>query len=55
MAAGTQSHRVRSSDETVEEAPEITVCESAPGKTVFIESENTDGWIASDVTVDVLE
>lgn len=30
--------------------PDISVCESAPGTSVFIESENTDGWIASNTT-----
>ena len=33
--------------------PDISVCESCPGKTVFLESGNTDGWIASDTTIDV--
>ena len=33
--------------------PEVSVCESAPDTAVFIEIGNTDGWIASDVTVDV--
>ncbi|MFC7203298.1 hypothetical protein ACFQJC_07205 [Haloferax namakaokahaiae] len=35
--------------------PEISVCESCPGKSVFLESGNTDGWISSDVTVDVTQ
>lgn len=34
-------------------APDISVCESRPGRTVFIEADNTEGWIASDTTVDV--
>jgi hypothetical protein len=36
-----------------EDRPELSVCESAPGKTVFIESENSDGWIAIDAPVEV--
>jgi hypothetical protein len=32
---------------------EISVHESGPGTSVFLESGNADGWIASDVTVDV--
>lgn len=32
--------------------PAISVCESSPGTTVFMESDNTDGWISSDHTVD---
>ncbi|SDJ79369.1 hypothetical protein SAMN05216226_109102 [Halovenus aranensis] len=43
-------------DESVEPAPErrprLTVCESRPGRAVFLEAGNADGWIASDVTVD---
>lgn len=26
---------------------------TSPGKTVFTEPDNSDGWIATDVTVDV--
>jgi hypothetical protein len=33
--------------------PDVSVCESRPDTSVFIETGNTDGWIASDVTVDV--
>jgi len=53
MAAGTQSEpdaEIESQD-----TPELSVCETEPGKTVFIEAENTDGWIASDLTVDVTQ
>ncbi|WP_436936070.1 hypothetical protein [Halovenus marina] len=35
------------------ERPQITICESCPDRFVFIEAENTDGWIASDHTVDI--
>ena len=54
MIAGTQSHvdapeHAHESDDR----PEISVCESCPGRAVFIESGNTDGWIASDDTVEV--
>lgn len=38
---------------TEPETPEISVCKSCPEKTVFLESDNTDGWITSDTTVDV--
>ena len=30
---------------------EVSVCRSRPGKVVFIESGNTDGWIATDTPV----
>jgi hypothetical protein len=33
--------------------PTIEVCETCPGKRTFIESDNTDGWIATDHVVDV--
>lgn len=35
--------------------PEISVCESRPGRSVFLESGNNDGWIASDLTLEVHE
>ncbi len=53
MAAGTQTGRVVDADSTTDSAPDISVCESCPGKAVFLESDNTDGWIASDLTVEV--
>lgn len=54
MSAGTQSRPEPISEPEPDRGPGISVCESCPGKSVFLESENTDGWIASDVTVDVL-
>lgn len=53
MAAGTQSRAEGESDPAVNRGPEISSCRSSPEKMVFIESGNTDGWIASDYTVDV--
>jgi hypothetical protein len=53
MAAGTQSHPDPESDSEPYQGPEISRCESRPGKSVFLESGNTDGWIASDTTVEV--
>ncbi|GAB3702422.1 hypothetical protein [Halorubrum pallidum] len=53
MAAGTQSHSGQESDPESHRGPEISLCESGPGTSVFLESGNTDGWIASDVTTDV--
>jgi hypothetical protein len=37
-----------------EDRPELSVCKSAPGKAVFIESKNSDGWIAIDAPVEVI-
>jgi hypothetical protein len=53
MAAGTSSTVETTSEPNPADSPEISICESRPGKSVFLESGNTDGWIASDVTVDV--
>jgi hypothetical protein len=53
MAAGTQSRVDPDSDAKADDRPEIAVCESTPGTSVFLESGNTDGWIASDATVEV--
>lgn len=33
--------------------PTISACESCPERTVFLESGNTDGWIATDLTVEL--
>lgn len=35
-----------------DERPIVTACESRPGRTVLIESDNADGWIASELVVD---
>jgi hypothetical protein len=53
MATGTQSHIESTSDPEPSAGPEIACCETSPGKSVFLESGNTDGWIASDTTVEV--
>ncbi|WP_175454672.1 hypothetical protein [Halobellus clavatus] len=53
MAAGTRSHGDPSPESESHRNPEITVCESCPGRSVFLESGNTDGWIASDLTIEV--
>ncbi len=31
----------------------VTAHQSAPGRTVFVEEDNSDGWIASSLTVDL--
>lgn len=54
MAVGTQTRADRKPDPVSSDLPEISVCESCPGTSVFIESGNTDGWIASDTTLDVI-
>ncbi len=54
MPADTLSHTDSKFDAELPSIPEIAVCESRPGNMVFTESGNTDGWIASDHTVDVV-
>jgi hypothetical protein len=36
-----------------DDAPTVSVCEGAPGTSVFLEDGCTDGWISTDTTVDV--
>lgn len=52
MPTGTQSRVDDDGEPSSPETPAVSVCESRPGRTVFIESGNTDGWIASDLTVE---
>jgi len=53
MSIGRQSKTGRAVESASEDRPELAVCESAPGKAVFIECENSDGWIAIDEPVEV--
>ncbi|ACV46524.1 MULTISPECIES: hypothetical protein [Halomicrobium] len=39
--------------EPATDRPSIDVCETCPGSRTFIESDNTEGWIATDLVVDV--
>ena len=55
MATGTQSRTTMDVDVEQQDRPEISVCEGAPGKCIFLESGNTDGWIASDTTYEVTQ
>jgi len=52
MAADTQSRADPPSNAGRRRPPEISACESRPGRAVFLESGNTDGWIATDTTVE---
>jgi hypothetical protein len=54
MLTDNKSHPKRTSELKPRQSPEIAVCETRPGKLVFLESGNTDGWIASDLTVDTI-
>jgi hypothetical protein len=42
-----------SDDETTAPAIEVQTHESSPDRTVFTERGNTDGWIATDLTVEL--
>ncbi len=53
MSAGARSRTDSRRESESEQVPTVTVCEGCPGRSVFMESENTDGWIASDHVVDV--
>ena len=55
MSAGARSRTDPRRESESDQTPDITVCEGYPGRSVCIESENTDGWIASDHVVDVTQ
>ncbi|WP_435181576.1 hypothetical protein [Halorussus sp. AFM4] len=56
MAARSEANRDEISEEDREpEAPALSLLETRPGRSVLTEEGNTDGWIATDVTVDVRE
>lgn len=42
-------------DERDDSASAVTICETRPGKAVFMEENNCDGWIATDTTVELAE
>ena len=52
--AGSLQSRPRDEAESADELhPDVRVCESCPGKLVFLEADNTDGWIATDSAVEL--
>ena len=53
MSGGLRSRSTDAAPSAEEALPPITVCRSAPGKLVFIEDGNTDGWISTDVAVEL--
>lgn len=44
-------HTERVGDDPVDESPQLNVYEIHSERTVLTEPDNTDGWIATDVTV----
>ncbi|WP_170977223.1 hypothetical protein [Halorussus salinisoli] len=57
MVASSETNHDETVAETDVEAdiPTLTLHETRPGRNVLTEEGNTDGWIASDLTVDVPE
>jgi hypothetical protein len=52
MSTGTHSSPTRRTDSAPDGDPDVLVCETCPGRSVFVESANRDGWIATDLTVE---
>ncbi|EJN61471.1 hypothetical protein SAMN04487950_2675 [Halogranum rubrum] len=55
MAVTPRPDATETFDEESEDAPDISVCESTPGTSVFTEAGNSDGWIATDFVVEPWE
>lgn len=44
---------VDGADESSDSSSRVAACRTSPGRTVFMERGNTDGWIATDHTVEL--
>ncbi|WP_165875217.1 DUF7331 family protein [Natrarchaeobius chitinivorans] len=53
MDAPVRRQESDTDEEPAEPAAIVTSHETSPGKLVFTERDNTDGWIATDVAVDL--
>jgi hypothetical protein len=53
MATGTRSSSDVDAEPAAVRTPEVSVCETCPGKFVFVESGNDDGWLSTDTVLDV--
>jgi hypothetical protein len=53
MATGSHSASKRRADSTPDGDPDVLVCETCPGRSVFVESGNVHGWISTDLTVEL--
>lgn len=55
MAAHSEANReeVAAATDAETDAPTLSLHETRPGRSVLTEEGNTDGWIATDMTVDV--
>lgn len=57
MAASseTDTSEIVAETDAESDTPALTLHETRPGRSVLTEEGNTDGWIATDLTVDVSE
>ena len=55
MAVHARPDETASAEMPPDGRPEVTCCDGRPGRKVFIEAGNTDGWIATDLTVEIPE
>jgi hypothetical protein len=55
MAATSDSDAESTPAFASEDSPEISVCEGSPGRVLFMESGNSDGWISTDFVVEPWE
>ena len=53
MSTGTHSPPTRRSDSAPDGDADVLVCETRPGRSVFVESGNAHGWISTDLTVEL--
>lgn len=53
MPVSGQSKRDTPPDQPPTPQTEVTTYESRPGRLVFLEDGNTEGWIATDLVVDL--
>jgi hypothetical protein len=52
MPTSSRSEHDTTSDQPSAVQTEVTALETRPGRVVFLEDGNTDGWIAADNAVD---
>lgn len=52
MATTSHPSPTRQSDSAPDGDPDVLVCETRPGRSIFVESGNVHGWISTDLTVD---
>ena len=53
MPARSRSEAEESPGTSSADGTTVSVLETSPGRSVFVEEDNTDGWIATDLTVEL--